>query len=60
MIICQAIFGYKTGVQSHKYFASFFAQITDDQVSEIIVLLEYLVRNLKNKSSVLLYFQAIL
>jgi hypothetical protein len=60
MVVCQAIFGYKLGVQSHKYFHFFFPLITDAQVTEIIVLLEYLVRNLKNKSSILVYLQALL
>lgn len=60
MVVCQAVFGYKAGVQSHQYFHFFFSQVEDAEVTEIIVLLEYLVRNLKNKSSILIYLQALL
>lgn len=60
LITCQAIFGYKIGIWSYKYFSIFLPLATDEDMTEIIFLLEYLVRNLKNKSAVLIYLQAIL
>lgn len=60
MIICQAIFGETLEVDSLKYFSNFFAQVPESEVDEIIILLEYLVRNLKSRSATFLYLQAVL
>ena len=60
MMVCQVLFGERLEVGGYEYFHGYFERMVGERVDEVIFLLEYLVRVMKSRSAVLLYFQAIL
>lgn len=59
MILLQALLGEKFPLNSYQYFSQNVSKIVHPE-STFLTYLEYLVTLLKNKSSVLLYLQAML
>lgn len=59
LVLLQAILGERLPVESYSYFSKNFSRVVHPE-STFLAFLEYLVVLLKNKSSVLLYLQAVL
>lgn len=59
LLLCQAILGEKLPIEKYSYFSKYFSKIVHPE-SLFLMYMEYLVTLVKNKSSFLLYIQALL